>query len=661
MKFFKIYVKEEKTIPTIIKTSRKELELEVIAELPKEEGYYIMKEYEKEHGKALRIGIEAEYASRVEIKGAWGESILLRKSDINPNFWYEPSSIWIEDGFETTKESIFGLNACGEWSVNSYGQNGELLSFEKVKIIPSLLTLKQYNLMQLEVKKLFEELTYQPNEPDTRTIIRELNLSLYPLLKLERFLEEWKEWIYQIEENPTEVLLLERSKKKRVQIKKWDSHTILESKLFPYREKLSERIYRKNHHVIEHKMIKYMLERLKERVNQELKTERSAFENLVTVKNNLQRLNLINEVSDVSVIEKIKKRKDQIENDIKLLEVRRFKWDNILAVVEGCLNFSLFDVQEEEPDWSHIFVSHPIYRSVFETYEEIISLAPILTTQERDFEKAMVSSPHLYEVWILFQLIHQLQKVQFTNRNIASSMIEHFNEHGTLSGWKKSLSSSNGVVGIYYEKECRLQNGRKARPDYMLLFRNSKNLWDAHIIDAKYKPYTSMENRILENDMQNSARRYLTIEDGNVEIKSATLVHIDRRIGNWNVDYNRKYSLSHFSAAPEEIENISTYIKRTLHFFNKQVRTCPTCGEWAEKDDEKFKSTYICHSCNEVWVENTCKREYHPFPQTLPKLLKYPSGNYNIQVGNLWNVYCPVCSREVNGGKIQQNLRGDKV
>lgn len=658
MKLFKIQVKEEKPVPTINKTPYKELGIEVLSELLKEENYYIMKEYEKENGKMLRIGVEVEGAAHVEIKGAWGERVLLKESTIKQSIWYENSSVWIEDGFETTKESVFGLNSCGEWSINSYGKQGELLNSEKVRVIPSLLTLKQYNLMQLEVKKIFEELTYQPNEPDERTIIRELNLSLYPLSQLEPLLAEWKEYIHQIEENPTEILLLERSKKKRMHIKKWDSDSILESKLFPYREKLSERTYQKKSNIIEHRIIKYMLERMKERIKQEQETEKSAFDNLVKVGINLQNLNLINEIPNDLAVEKINKRKEQIENDIKLLEARRLVWNDVLARIKECLNLSLFNVQEEEPDWTHIFVSHPIYRSVFETYEEMINLAPILTSQERDFEKAMVSSPHLYEVWILFQLIRHLQKVQFTDRNIASSMMAHFDKYGTLSGWRKSLNSPNGAVGIYYEKECQLENGRKAKPDYMLLFKNSDFSWDAHILDAKYKPYTSMDDKTLMQDIEHSGRRYLTIADKSIEIKSAALVHIDKDTENWNVDYNRNYSISHLSAIPEGIENIATYVKRILHFFNKQITTCPTCGETAERINQEYKNTYICHHCNEVWVENTCKRAYHPRPQVLPKLLKYPSGNYNIQVDNQWNVYCPVCSREANGDQIQQDVFG---
>ncbi|QDY45786.1 hypothetical protein FK545_11225 [Planococcus glaciei] len=218
-------------------------------------------------------------------------------------------------------------------------------------------------------------------------------------------------------------------------------------------------------------MIKYMLERIKERVEQEKKTEASANENLLRIKLNLENLNLDIEKNNEEVTEKIVKRKQQIENDIQLLEIRKLSWNTIFSTVRNYLDLSLFNVQEEEPEWTHLFVSHPVYRSIFEVYEQITSLSPSLTSQERDFEKAMVSSPHLYEVWILFQLIRQLQKVQFNSKDIVNSMIEHFKVAGTLSGWRKIFKSSNGLAGIYYEKEFQLENGRNAKPDYTLIFK----------------------------------------------------------------------------------------------------------------------------------------------------------------------------------------------
>ncbi|QDY45785.1 hypothetical protein FK545_11220 [Planococcus glaciei] len=166
--------------------------------------------------KIFRIGVQAENTARVEVKGAWGESVLLYQSKYMKDYWYDKSSIWIENGFEEKKESIFGINSCGEWTVTTFGEQGEILEMEKVKIIPKLLTIEQYELMKLEVKKIFEELTYQPEEPDKRTVVKELNLSLYPIAELNMLLIEWKEWISQVEENPAEILLKARVKKKPV-------------------------------------------------------------------------------------------------------------------------------------------------------------------------------------------------------------------------------------------------------------------------------------------------------------------------------------------------------------------------------------------------------------------------------------------------------------
>ncbi|QDY45787.1 hypothetical protein FK545_11230 [Planococcus glaciei] len=180
-------------------------------------------------------------------------------------------------------------------------------------------------------------------------------------------------------------------------------------------------------------------------------------------------------------------------------------------------------------------------------------------------------------------------------------------------------------------------------------------------MDAKYKPYLLMGETALRNDLEHSGRRYLTISDDSINLKSAALVHIDKNIENWNVDTNRRYSISHFSAQPEILENINIYMKRILHFFNKQLEICPSCGTVTKPDSPDFKETYICNTCNEVWVKNTCKRNFHPKPQVLPELLKYPSGNYNMQVGTQWNVFCPVCSQDANGNRVQQDIFGRRL
>ncbi|OLN22570.1 hypothetical protein BTO30_08765 [Domibacillus antri] len=269
----------------------------------------------------------------------------------------------------------------------------------------------------------------------------------------------------------------------------------------------------------------------------------------------------------------------------------------------------------------------------------------------------MVSSPHLYEVWILFQLIHQLKKAQFTCENITGSMIAHFEKERTLSGWSGKFKSSKGAAGLYYEKEIDLENGRKVKPDFIFLFKNSNQNWDAHVLDAKYKPYTNINENVLQNDLEHSARRYLEIKHEKITVKSAALVHIDEKTNNWNVDANHLYKISQFPTLPGLTDHLATYMKRIFHHFNNWLSMCPKCGGDAECILGNYKVTYICDRCENVWVKNQCRGDFHP-NSTTPRLLKYPSGNYNIQVGNQWNVYCPVCFRDVNGNRIRQNLYG---
>ncbi|OLN22568.1 hypothetical protein BTO30_08755 [Domibacillus antri] len=195
MRLFYIYVKEEKPVLSTGRKKCKEIAIEVFEELPKDGSFYVMQEYERLKGKTMRIGVKAEGAVRVEIKGSWGKEIPLSQSENEKNMWYEKSEIWMEDGFETKKESIFGINSCGEWTVTAYGENGSILSMAKAKIVPQTLTIEQYTVMQMEVKKMFEELAFTSAQPDERTKIKELDIALFPIEKLEKQLKKWAEWL----------------------------------------------------------------------------------------------------------------------------------------------------------------------------------------------------------------------------------------------------------------------------------------------------------------------------------------------------------------------------------------------------------------------------------------------------------------------------------
>lgn len=664
MKLVSIYLKEKKQPSLIGKIQYTEERIRLYEELPMEGRYYIMNEYTREKGKILRIGVAIQGAAQVIAQDSWGEKIHLCMSTSEKDLWYQKRQSWMENGYEQSNDALFGANACGEWEVIAYSKEGKKLASEKVKVIPRLLSVEQYYMMQMEVKKHFEDLAvFKLAEKDDRDIIRELQIRLFPIKRFEELFNEWIKWLQEIKYSPEETLITTREKQTKKQIKNWDAKTILESAMFPYREKFSVKTTLKVVDLPEHHMIKSMLEQFRERILQESITEKAILNDLKSILKELTEKELDQDRDD-RIAKTIQRRKRQIEDDLNLLQKRQQIWQNSNEKLNEYLNDILFDVEEQEPIWTHLFSSHHVYRPVFELYEKIMELVPELTPRERDFERTILNSPNLFEIWVLFKLIHQFQKLKFQTKGLSDSLLNYYDEHKSLSGWKHNFSSKKDEkVLLYYEPEMTIDDGGSVKPDYMIVTRKNKNsIWHAHSLDAKYKPYTILSPNILTKDLERSGRRYLRIDNRNIEMKTATLVHIDKHTTNWNIDTNNVYSLSQFSAMPGHVENIKTYLKRIFHFYLGEHKMCPSCGQRADEIDDNYKQTYLCDSCNEVWVNNVCKyrRQYHP-QQLNVKLLKYPSGNYNVQVGNQWNVYCPICSRDVNGHRMERDPFGNEI
>lgn len=363
MKLFKIFVQENKRPLPTGEILYDEVNLTVFEELERDQQMSIMQEYTREKGKNLRIGALVEGAAKVVAKDSWGNEIRLSPSSKKTNIWYEASRGWIENGFEERKESIFGINACGEWTVIAYGIVGNILSFEKVKIIPSMVTPEQYTVMQMEVKKLFEELAYQPTEKDERAVIRELQIPLFPLERFRDLLNDWNKWLQQIELSPAEMLHSIRERKNKQHVKKWDAKSLLEAQMFSLREKISVKTYVKDSNIPEHRMIKWMLERIRERIVQERATENSALLELTEIQRGLDYLNTKDE-RNIKVMETLRNRKQQLQRDINLLAERLPVWDASETIINSYLNCILFDIEEMEPEWTHLFTSHPVPLSI---------------------------------------------------------------------------------------------------------------------------------------------------------------------------------------------------------------------------------------------------------------------------------------------------------
>lgn len=659
MKLHEIHVRELEPVDRE-STNYLELEMKVMDELPKEKNRYVMKEYNREHNQLLQIGVESLEAKRVLVSTESGNIELIR-SKIKPEIWYEPSKRWFENGFFVRSESRFGINACGEFEITAFDEYDKPIAKQQVVILPKHFTFQQYQLMQQEVKSLFEVLAFNRTE-ETGTVLRETQIVLYPVRRLKSLLIELEPWMNKIIENPMEQLEHVRTKKVQSQIKRWDSQAIIEKTIYPFREKISVRETLKATSLVEHGMIRGMIEIIKSRILQDKAVEESM---LVKLNNDLSKRIETLSKNNNSFKKEMELRCSLIRQDIEILMQRQEDWIECLENVEMYLEESIFQVTPIEKEFTHLFSSEPSYMAAFDLLEEIDSLTPKLESHEQDFIEAMMNSPHLYEVWMLLQLIHQFRRLQFDCSQVWDRLIKKYIEEKKITGWSCKLSTlqNQGECAIYYEPNLRGENNRLLKPDYLICYRRfKKDKWQVHSLDAKYKPYSDFPIETLENDLERSCRRYYhQINVDHINMRSAALVHIDKKSTHWNVDPEAVYKTSHFSVLPGELGNLEIYMTRLLHYFFELENLCPSCGKFSKGEEDGHKKVYICAEDGEVWVSNRCgsRKYYHPLLNI--RLMKYASLNYNNQVRNNWDVHCPICWRDYNRNILNLDSFGNRI
>lgn len=684
MELLKIYVNE---IKHALNQQYSETYIEEFEPLMQEGDYFLMHEYSRgEQGKLLRIGVRAENAFQVVIQSLDTE-VLLTRSKSMPDVWYEKRKYWFEGGYQESSETCFGMNACGEWKVLALDTQGRTLEEKRVIVLPCNMTYEQYQTMTAEVRSLFEWLAFSPENGD---VLKELQQPLFPLEELVKLVKEMKEWIHEICGQPIEHLTRTRMRVSRSHINRWDGRTILEGVMFPFREQLSVSTTIRETNVDEHRMIRYMLEIIKERIVREMLVEHSAYQHLYkglegrkqtlehlgrrsgssnpfvnflnAGRNEQQRGYRIGSVGNMNIREHIQKRVSIIEKELNQLQEREVIWKQCCASIDAMLNEPLFDVEPITPELTHNFIHNCSYGAVYELYERFEQLEPQLEPTEKEFIEAMVSSPHLYEVWILLKFLQQLYRVKFDFTGVIQSLVNKYMKDKTVSGWRHCFpfKEGSGECFIYYEPYIEVQGGN-LKPDYLILYRAERGQnWQGHTLDAKYKPYKQLNQDVIVDDIQRSCYRYLNnIENDQVCMKSAALVHTDIHATHWNVNHDAVYTISHFSVLPGDTENLNVYFKRLFHYFGKRKKLCMSCGDMADVQDQGYKQTYICPNDGDVWVDNTCRhRQGHPLEYRSIDLMKYAFGNYNWQVLNQWDVHCPVCNRNYDGNVLNTDIFG---
>lgn len=632
-------------------------------ELEKKENIYVINEYSRKNNTLLQIGVIVKGAKSVVVTDLADEvCVTLIKAPNDHNLWYEKSETWIEKGYTMRNESVFGMNACGTFMVKAFNEKQDLINSAKVIVLPSEITYHQYLMMKSEVKRIFQGLAIKLTDYG---FSREVNEELFPIERLEGIIQQLSDLLEEIVSNPHEQLIQIKTQINKNDIKKWDANSMIEAQLYPFRNKITSKITQRNTQIKEHEMIRKMLMEIRDSIL----TERILEESLLTELDIDLSNRLHNSIYTPQNLKKdIERSIKNIQNKINRLRKRSKTWSLLLIKVKTLLEESIFN-GDQVPELTHLFSTDLLYGAVFDLYEEYKSLIPELNNEENDFVDTILSSPHLFEVWVLFQIIQNLVSLQYNFENIKGSLISYYlKNRKNIEGWKGLFTSNDKESEMLLGYNIEIKQVIHTKPDFIILQRKSgENNWNGHTLDAKYKPYSklgSMGKLMLKDDIKRSCTRYYDgIELKNTEMKSSSIIHIDSNIKNWNyIADSPIHSIAHFSVAPGNTVNLQTYLKKTLHFFGELYDKCPTCGGESEKiDQSRYKDIYLCTEDNEVWVVNTCRYKMESSHPTNMKLMKYANNNYNEQVENEWNVHCPACHKDYHGKLKIIDIFGDNI
>lgn len=637
---------------------------------------YFSCEYNKKRGKMFEIGVKVNAASEVIVK-QFNNRVLSLDYDADMDIWYQIKTQWIEKGFKRRSDGIFGFNVGGSFEVEALDETGNLLDSVHVNITPGTMSIEEYKSMQHEVRRLFEIFSYDltDNKFEENNVLSRVQLPMFPLQTFYLIVQEVAALVNELVERP-EVELQTVVKKINVKdVRKWTPSIIIENAL-KQQEKVVALVSEQVTDIKENKMLKNIIEQFLERTISELIAEKSQ---LKLFQEEIEELKIMISQENSSVVEKPKQLLIVLNNDCLVLQQRIEQWSSLKVTLDELLELPMLQVESEQLEDTHLFRMHTYYSRIYDLFMQYENLRPELTDTFRMFIQVLLKSPTLYEVWVLLKIIQQLSQWGVNPREFIDDIENKYVKPNThsISGYRKQfrLMDKPYDIGIYYDFTFNFFE-KEYRPDFMIGFYNkSKKKWAFHTLDVKYKNYSAMKNgkKEFNKDLKKSAFRYLTELFPNKDyLHSATLVHLDPLGGHWNVKPNlsekiiTQHKLAHFVFSPINGKNLQIYLKRLLHEGSGYANCCPNCGQEKQgeilnykvinRNKRSWKTIYKCDECKELWVANFCSdcsfnnrnpltdyenniRYNYPRP-----LFKYPTHNYNVQVGDEWEVHCPTCN-----------------
>lgn len=638
---------------------------------------YFTCEYNKVKKRLTQIGVLIDNASRV-IVNQFEIEVAQLTLDNESGIWYHNQKKWIEDGFNETTDSIFGINAGGSFEIVAYDQFNCEFAKATVNITPGTMPIEEYQKMQQEVRRLFELFSYDltKNDFNEDNILKRIQLPFYPQGQFQVIFEHFLDCFYEITKMPEQELIQLEKKVSLHQVKKWTPSVIIENEL-KQNGKVTTTVIEKTTDIKEHRMIRFMIEEFQQRINMELAAEQKY---LMSLQDELDQLKDVEKRERSPLVLNFRNLIEIIKSDCAKLEKRIDNWIRMNDEIDGLLEEPILQCEPQLIEETHLFRMHPFYSEVFSLFIEYEKLSPELSDSFRLFIQSILKSPTLYEIWVLLKIIEQFSQWGVNPFEFIQEVQEKYITQKSISGYKKQFKLKNRPfdIGLYYDYTFG-ETGY--RPDFVIgFFDHTDKKWHLHTLDAKYKCYSKMkkgEKRILD-DLNRSGTRYLNElfkNNPSIILKSASLVHTDVNSVNWNVKHQSvnpfrvQHMLAHYYLTPNKTTNLEIYLKRIMHESSNYDSCCPKCGKKIngvreEKEPHgnklRWKTTYICEVCEEVWVANFCsscsfedrglrniiiqgRRYRYPRP-----LFKYPTNNYNLQVDDNWDVHCPTCNKTAN-------------
>lgn len=632
------------------------------------------------HAKGMRqIGVRVAGAAEVVVK-QFERRVTSLVYNAEANIWHQKKVQWLEGGHTRQTDGIFGINVGGSFEVEALDAYGRQLSSAQVSITPGTMSIEQYKEMQHDVRRLFELFSYEiaTDEAGEHQFLHRTQFPLFPLEKLQRIVEQLVELMNELEERP-EVELQPTTKKVHIKdVRKWTPSIIIQHALYE-QDKVNATVYEPATTIKENAMLREIIEQLLERIQSELLAEQQQQRSL---DNEIEQLNTMIAQSTSNFTEKPKQLLANLRDDVNMLENREAVWQTLTKQLQELKQLSILQVERQTVEETHLFRMHVHYSAIYDLFMQYETLTPKLTTTMRTFIETLLKSPKLYEIWVFLKLVEAFSRWGLNVKAFVEDVQTKYaaGDIPLLSGYRKRFHLHNQPydISLYYDVPIQ-QNEREYRPDFVIgLYNKQTKTWRLHTLDVKYKNYTAIHDgeRMYVEDLQRSAYRYwheLFRNEPNKVVKTATIVHLDDTRIDWNIRNTsfvqnlHQHTLANFMFSPHNQDNLSIYLKRILHENSGFAICCPSCGKekigeitvhTPYEDKRRWKTTYKCNDCNELWVANFCgdcfyyNRQLYRAIDTdgnayrYPRpLFKYPTKNYNKQVEERWDVHCPCCNK----------------